>query len=98
MTNTSIAAAMIAAVGIAAPLSAAAVNVGDTLGTDQAAIQSALEAEGFTISEIEIEDGEIEFEVTRDGAELEISVAADSGVVTEIELEDADGDDDDDND
>ncbi|MEM7295173.1 MAG: PepSY domain-containing protein [Pseudomonadota bacterium] len=74
----------------------AEINVGDSLGTTETAIQAALEAQGYTISEIEIEDGEIEAEVMLNGQELEIEVAADTGQVIEVAADEDDDDDDDD--
>jgi uncharacterized membrane protein YkoI len=75
----------------------AAVSVGDTLGTTEEDIRSALTAEGYTVEEIETEDGEIEAEVTLDGQEMDVVVDARSGQVLEMELEGPeDGDMDDD--
>lgn len=73
----------------------AGVDVGQTLGTTESGVRAALTDLGYTVEEIEIEDGEIEAQVTLGGAEYEIEVAMDSGRIIEIELEDdEDGDDD----
>ena len=72
----------------------AAISVGDSLGTDLDAIRASFEAEGYTVTEIELEDGEIEVEYMDGDQEYEVSIAADTGLVTEVELEDEDGDDD----
>lgn len=74
---------------IGAPaLAMANISVGDTVGTDEAEIRAVVEAQGYTVSEIEIEDGEIEVEVLLDGVETELVVDMTTGIVTEIELED----------
>jgi len=74
---------------IGAPaLAMANISVGDTVGTDEAEIRAAVEAQGYTVTEIEIEDGEIEVEVLLDGVETELVVDMTTGIVTEIELED----------
>lgn len=79
------------------PLAAQAeVSVGDILGTSETAIITALEAQGYTIEEIEAEDGEIEVDVMLNGQEMEIEIAADTGAITEVDIEDNDSDDDDD--
>lgn len=83
---------------LAMPSAQAEVSVGETLGTSEAAIIAALEAKGYTIEEIETEDGEIEVEVMLNGAEMEIEIAADTGAVTEVEMDDEDDSDDDDSD
>jgi len=74
---------------IGAPaLAMANISVGDTVGTDEAEIRAVVEAQGYTVTEIEIEDGEIEVEVLLDGVETELVVDMTTGIVTEIELED----------
>lgn len=75
----------------------AAVSEGDMLGTTEADVQAALEAQGYVVTEIELENDEIEAEVTLDGAAFEIEVAVATGMVLEIEADDdidEDGDDD----
>ena len=68
----------------------ARINVGDTMGVTDAEILSTLEAEGYRVLEIEMEDGEIEVEAIRDGQMFEIEIAADTGLILEIELDDED--------
>lgn len=68
----------------------AQINVGDTMGVTDAEILSTLEAEGYRVLEIEMEDGEIEVEAIRDGQMFEIEIAADTGLILEIELDDED--------
>ena len=64
------------------------VTLGDIIGTTDAQIQSKLETAGYTIDEIEREDGKIEVEVKSSNQEFEIVIASDSGKVIEIEPED----------
>lgn len=72
----------------------ASADVGQTLGSTEADVRAALTDMGYVVQEIDIEDGEIEAEVTLDGVVYEIEVAMDTGMITEIELEDdEDGDD-----
>lgn len=81
--------------GMAAAI--AAVTLGDQLGTSEEDIRAALTAKGYTVTEFETEDGELEAEVTLDGQEMEIVIDTTSGLVLEMELEDdADSDDKDD--
>ncbi|MFD1156684.1 PepSY domain-containing protein [Roseovarius aestuarii] len=72
----------------------AQINKGDALGSSEAAILSALEAQGYTITGIETEGGEIEVDAMLDGTAYEIEVSAETGMVIEIELGDDDGSDD----
>ena len=76
----------------------AGINQGDNLGTSEAAIRAALEAEGYVASEIEFEDGEIEVEAMLDGQAYEIEISPETGQVLAVMLEDEDDDDDDDED
>jgi len=85
---------LLASTGIAL----AAVSVGDTLGTTEDDIRAALTAAGYTVEEIETEDGELEAEVTLDGQQMEVVVDAKSGAILEMELEGPDGDDGEDDD
>lgn len=64
--------------------------IGDTVGTDVEEIRSKLEAQGYTVTEIEIEGDEIEVEYVLDGQEYEVTLAAATGQVLEVELEDED--------
>ncbi len=68
----------------------AQINVGDSLGTTEQAIRAELEAQGYTISEIEVEGDEIEVEATLDGQAFEFEISTETGSVIEIELEDDD--------
>ena len=68
-------------------LAFAQVAPGDKLGTAEADIRAKLEAHGYTITEFEVEDGEIEVEAT-----LNIEVSSQDGNVVEIALEDEDED------
>lgn len=73
-------------------------SFGDTLPVDEDALRAELQAQGYTIDEIETEDGEIEVTVTRDGTSYELELEGGSGTITEIELLSAGGDDDEDDD
>ncbi|MFA3917320.1 PepSY domain-containing protein [Ruegeria hyattellae] len=68
------------------------VSLGDKLGTDEAAIRSAMEAQGYVVEEIEFENGEIEVELVKDGVETELVLSKSDGVVTAIEIEDENDD------
>ena len=70
------------------------VELGQPAGTTAGAVAAMLESEGYVVKEIEIEteDGEIEAEVTLEGAEYEITISLETGLVTEIEEEDGDDD------
>lgn len=72
------------------PAGAFALSVGETVGTDVDDIRAQFEAQGYTVTEIETEDGEIEVEYLDGGKEYEVSIAMDTGVITDIELEDDD--------
>ena len=72
----------------------AQINAGDTTGVTDAEILSTLEAEGYRVLESEMEDGEIEVEAVRDGQMFEIEIAADTGLILEIELDDEDASED----
>ncbi len=75
----------------AAPaLALANVGLGEKLGTDEADIRAALEAQGYVVEEIKFEDGEIEVELSKDGVETELVLNNDDGTVTAIELEEDD--------
>lgn len=73
----------------------AQINIGDQLGASDTAIQAALEAQGYTITEIETEDGEIEVDATIGGQSFEFEVSLETGLVlTAYQDDDEDGDDD----
>ena len=73
----------------------AGLDIGQQVGTTEADVRAALTGFGYDVQEIEIEDGEIEAEVTLDGVAYEIEVAMDTGLILEIETEDDDAGDDD---
>jgi hypothetical protein len=64
--------------------------VGDTVGTGIDEIRAKFESRGYTVTEIEVGDGEIEVEYVLDGQEFEVILAAGTGEVLEVELEDDD--------
>jgi len=74
---------------IGAPaLAMANISVGDSIGTDEVEIRAAVEAKGYIVEEIEVEDGKIEVEVLMDGVETELVLDMTTGRVIEIELDD----------
>ncbi|WP_372574940.1 PepSY domain-containing protein [Ruegeria jejuensis] len=81
-----------ALIAAAPALAMANVSLGDKLGTDEAAIRSAMEAQGYVVEEIEFEDDEIEVELAKDGVETELVLSKSDGVVTAIEMEEEDDD------
>ncbi|MEM6666136.1 MAG: PepSY domain-containing protein [Pseudomonadota bacterium] len=83
--------AALAGIALLTPaIALAGVTVGDTIGMNDAEIETALTAQGYTIEEIEREDGEIEVEAMLDGVEYEIEIDPETGAILEIELEDDD--------
>ena len=77
----------------------AAIKVGDTLGTDEAAIINALEVAGYERIEVEFEDGILEAEGWDpvNAAEMEFEIDPDTGLVSAVSVDDEDeeGEDDD---
>jgi hypothetical protein len=80
-----IAAAAFAA--LAAPAFAADVAVGQSVGTEEAAIRAALTAEGYDVRKFDSEDGEIEVYAVKDGKRLEIYVSPETGKVEKVKEE-----------
>ncbi|MEO9819531.1 MAG: PepSY domain-containing protein [Paracoccaceae bacterium] len=75
----------------------AQINIGDELGATETAIRAALEAQGYTTTEIEVEDDEIEVAASSAGRFFEIEVSPETGLVRAVEEEiDDDGDEDED--
>ena len=68
----------------------AAIKVGDTLGTDEAAIINALEVAGYERIEVEFEDGILEAEGWDpvNAMEMEFEVDPETGLVSAISVED----------
>ena len=73
---------------IAPAIAFADVSPGDVIGTADQDIRANLEAAGYTVLEVEREDGELEAEVLIDGQEFEIGIAPETGEVIEIEPDD----------
>ncbi len=92
--NTTLLAGLAGALIVAPALAFAVVNVGDTLGVSESEIRAQLEKDGYTVTEFEMEDGEIEVYATKDGQTFEFELS-ESGQVLEIELEDPTEDSDD---
>ena len=76
----------------------AQIGVGDVAGTNEAQILAFLEANGYTIQDVETDRSELEVEVMLDGIAYEIEIDLATGQITEIEAGHEDGDDDDDDD
>ena len=68
----------------------AAIKVGDTLGTDEAAIINALEVAGYERIEVEFEDRILEAEGWDpvNAMEMEFEVVPETGLVSAISVED----------
>lgn len=75
-------------------LAFAQIGTGDVAGTDEAQILAFLEADGYTIMEVETEGSELEVEAMLDGVLFEIEVDLETGQIAEIEVEDDNSDDD----
>ncbi len=75
----------------------AQVSVGSNLGTSETAIRAALQAQGYSVSEVDIETGEIEVDVEIDGQMYDVEISPETGLVLAVreETEDSAGGDDD---
>ena len=99
MTHAKKLTAMAAILALYPTIALAEVTVGALMGTEEAQIRASLEAAGYSVKEIEIEDGEIEAEVMLDGKTLEVEISPEDGTVLALETdEDDDGDDGEDDD
>lgn len=87
-TPTKSVVAVTAALMMAPAVALAGISLGDSVGTTDADIRAAFEAAGYTVEDIEREDGEIEVEVLQNGAEFEFGIAPDTGAVVEMEKDD----------
>ena len=72
----------------------AAIKVGDTLGTDEAAIINALEVAGYERIEVEFEDDILEAEGWDpvNAMEMEFEIDPETGLVSAVSVEDEDED------
>lgn len=95
MTFTTLKLTTLTVLGLGLPAAAMALAVGDSVGTSEADIRAAFEAQGAQVLEIEIEDGEIEVEYLVDGVEYEAEIDPATGMIAELETEDEDDDDED---
>ena len=70
----------------------AAMKIGDTLGTDEAAIINALEVAGYERIEVEFEDGILEAEGWDpvNAMEMEFEIDSETGLVSAVSVEDED--------
>ena len=62
-------------------------ELGSYLGKTEAEVRTALEGKGFVITEVELEDGELEFGVKKGAKAYEIEVDPKTGTISEVELE-----------
>ena len=85
MVNTKL--GFLALVTLVPTVALAQLNVGDAVGTGDAEIRAKLESAGYTVEEIERNNGEIEVEAMLNGKEYELELSAE-GNIREIELED----------
>jgi hypothetical protein len=70
---------------LAAP-AAAMPAIGDTIGTTLAEAQSALDAEGLTMTEYDLDDGRIEITAHDEAQRVELYLDPQTGTVTRMEL------------
>ena len=72
----------------------AQVAVGSVAGSTEAEITAVLQEAGYTVLEVETEEGMIEADVVLDGIAHELEIDPATGVIAEIELEDDDDEED----
>lgn len=77
----------ILAIGMAATPALAQPKPGDRLGADRAVVTAALKAQGYRVTSVEVERGELEIEAASPQQRLEIRVDARSGKVQRVETE-----------
>ncbi len=80
--------AILTLTALATPALASPELVGQTLGTDAAAITAALKEAGYDVGEIEREDGRIEVEARNADGRWEIRVDRETGKVSKVERDD----------
>ena len=76
--------------GVATLMASAAIaytNTGIVIPAQASEIAKQLEAEGWSIVEVEVEDGEVEIEAEKGDMEREVVVSLDTGEVLEDETE-----------
>ena len=97
MINDNVKLTGLAALIATVPLAAfAGLTLGDQAGTTDAEIRAMMEAQGYEVLEIEIEDDEIEVDYVLDGVEYEAEIDPATGAIIALELEDEDDEDEDD--
>ena len=72
------------------PVTLDGIAVGDVIGTTLGGINDTITGLGYKITEFEIEDDEIEVELTANDRSYELEIDPESGKVVDIELEDRD--------
>lgn len=88
MIRTLAAALLLAAATLPAAADPVRDRAGAQRGTEPAAIVAALEARGWTVRGVDIDDDEIEVKVVADGRRDEVEVLRRTGRVTEVEIDD----------
>ena len=79
---------MLVLAGVMAPsLAMAGFTLGDTLPSTEEALRAELSGQDFVVEEVEIDDGMLEVEATKDGIEYELVIKPDTGEIVEIEQE-----------
>ena len=63
---------------------------GDSLGKTEADVRAALTQQGYTVGDVEREDGAIQAEVTANGQAMEVTVDRGTGKVVAVEQDDHD--------
>jgi hypothetical protein len=81
-------AAAFTALALPAFANPASVLAGAQLGTEPAAIVAALEARGWMVRGVDIDDVEIDVKFLADGRRHEVEVSRRSGLVTEVGIDD----------
>lgn len=77
--------AFVALLLLSPAVASASVSKGDVLGTSEMEVRAALEKQGYTVTEIEIEGGVIEAEYIAQGTEMEIEVDTTTGQVLDVD-------------
>jgi hypothetical protein len=86
----------LAMAGVMAPtLAMAGFTLGDTMPTTEEALRAQLTGQGYVVEEVEIDDGMLEVEATKDGVEFELVIKPNTGEIIKIEQEPDDDKDDD---
>ncbi len=77
-----------AALALVPTIAIAGLSIGEKAGMTEADLRAYFEKQGYTVEEIETEDGETEVEVTLNDKEFEVTVETATGRITGIEEDD----------